>query len=252
MTVVENRFARAARTYDRYAQVQRMAARQLLGRIGLRRADTIAEIGCGTGCYTEMLLKRYRPSRITATDTAEEMLETARSRREWPGTEFKIAHAASDLPITGIDLVTSNASLHWVHTIGDCLEAYYRMLRRGGVIAFSCFGPDTYSELRQSLSLLRGEHTALPSSFFPSRRMLQREMFSRFGNVTVEEMHATIRFASLYELLRMIKYTGTRGQGDGRSALWTARIIAKLERLYREYHGSLEATYHIIFCKGNK
>ena len=74
-------------------------------------------------------------------------LATAREVEPWC-----VCGDVASLPLksSSVDLVWSNLTLQWV---GDPLKAFAefrRVLRVGGLLSFTSFGPDTLKELRKS------------------------------------------------------------------------------------------------------
>jgi hypothetical protein len=53
----------------------------------------------------------------------------------------------------------------------------------------------------------------------------------------------------VHDLLRTIKYSGTRGRGSTLKKTWSPALLKKIEREYREAFGSVEATYQAFFCE---
>ena len=62
--VIES-FSSIAGRYDEFAEVQRLAARDLLAFTGQPAARRILEPGCGTGLYTQMLLDAFPKAEVS-------------------------------------------------------------------------------------------------------------------------------------------------------------------------------------------
>ncbi|MFU8818294.1 MAG: alpha/beta fold hydrolase [Desulfurivibrio sp.] len=78
---IRRRFDRAAATYDANADIQRRTLDLLLPHLPPpAEVAEILELGCGTGNYTEHLLRHYPAARLTALDFSQAMLEQARSK----------------------------------------------------------------------------------------------------------------------------------------------------------------------------
>ena len=75
-TIARN-FSRYAYAYDRYSDVQREAAFELLMLIKKGRFNRIMEVGCGTGNYTLLLREKFKKARIKAVDISDKMIEVA-------------------------------------------------------------------------------------------------------------------------------------------------------------------------------
>lgn len=92
------------------------------------------DLGCGTGELTVALARRLGIERITGIDRSPAMLAEA-ERRRGPGVDFVEGDIASWASSTGVDLVVSNAALHWVGDHRAVLARWIGSLAPGGRIA---------------------------------------------------------------------------------------------------------------------
>ncbi len=104
----EEKFTGKADVYDRYRPSYPM---ELVDWLYERTcADAVADIGAGTGKFTECLTKK--PWRITAVEPNADMLEKLRANL--PGIEIKNAAAENTgIAAKSIDLVTAATAFHW-------------------------------------------------------------------------------------------------------------------------------------------
>jgi malonyl-CoA O-methyltransferase len=236
-------FSRAAVTYDQYADVQRECGEELLR--GVRgTARSIYEIGCGTGLYTRMLRQTFPQARITAVDISREMVAAARRRVE--GVSFFIADAQQGAVKGSFDLVTSNATLQWLN-LEPALRAWRSLLTQGGTVLCSSFGPRTYEEL--DLVLRQHDLGTVAAGRFQDREELNRILYALFSSVVVKEVIREKIYARLEDLLRAVKYTGSRGPGNARNGLCTAKMFQTLESAYRTRFKGIRATYQMFICE---
>ena len=66
--------------YMKFEDERTLAARDLLARVPLARADVVYDLGCGPGNSAELLGRRFPQAAITGLDTSEAMLAHARVR----------------------------------------------------------------------------------------------------------------------------------------------------------------------------
>jgi len=148
-------FNRAADTYDDFAALQYEVADRLLERLEILNIDinTVLDVGCGTGYCTHALGKNYKSAKVIGLDLATAMVSVAKGRNTGRRKDYYLAGDAECLPIASgsIDLVFSNLALQWCNPDAVFSE-FARVLRPGGTIFFSTFGPDTLQELRQAWS----------------------------------------------------------------------------------------------------
>ena len=170
---VRRAFARAARTYDAAAVLQREVGARMMERLEVVKLvpSSILDAGCGTGDALGELAARYpRASRI-AVDVAPPMLAAARAKTRVRRSLFArlsaglraaaIARepafvcadvAALPFEAASFELVWSNLTLQWVAELDGALAEMHRVLAVGGLITFTTFGPDTLKELRSAFA----------------------------------------------------------------------------------------------------
>lgn len=145
-------FAAASRSYDAAAWLQTQVRDELLSRLTLLPAPprAVLDLGAGTGLAALAMKRRYPRARVTAVDLAAPMLQVARRRsRFWRPIRCLEADARA-LPFEdeSFDLVFSNLMLQWLDPPDAALAEARRVLRPGGLLLLSSFGPETLQELR--------------------------------------------------------------------------------------------------------
>src|SRR5262245_38112011 len=129
-------------TYLQFEDERTRAARDLLGRVPLRSARRVVDVGCGPGNSTALLASRFPDADIAGFDSSPAMLEEA--RKAVPQARFFEADANVWLPSPDVDLVFANATYQWVP---DHLSLFPRLLaplRPGAVVAIQM--PDNIAE----------------------------------------------------------------------------------------------------------
>jgi trans-aconitate 2-methyltransferase len=108
-------------------------AQDLLARVPLAHVARVADLGCGPGNSTALLAERWPEAAIIGVDSSPEMLAQARAssvRATW--LEAEIATWTPDRPL---DLIYSNAALHWLGGHALLLPRLLSQLRAEGVLA---------------------------------------------------------------------------------------------------------------------
>ncbi len=247
-TLIRN-FSRYAHLYDRHAQVQNYTASLLLEEMGDLKVNKILEIGCGTGNFTSLLRNKFKAAQIKAVDISAEMVEVARDKLSGEKIEFVIADAQYLQSRESFNLITSNACLHWFNHLEGVLKGYKKLLRRGGEVYFSIFGPLTFRELQESLSSI-AKRSALSSGNFLGREGIQQMMQDNFSEVKIKEVVFTQTHVDLKELFYKIKYTGVRGNGLDGKIVFTPGLIERLEQCYLDKFKAIKVTYQVFICQG--
>ena len=249
---IEKNFSRYADLYDEYADIQRMAADELIKKTPRKNLRSIIDIGCGTGNYTLLLRDKFKEALLKALDISGDMIRVARRKCGDEEIEFILADAERFDLRGGYDLITSNATFQWFSGLEASLERYRSVLAPGGSIIFSTFGPLTFSELGMALKKVLGPAAEISAGNFLAERTLAAIMKRHFSDSMVEESIIRRRYASIEELLMHIKYTGVRGSGIAGIPSWTRAVLDAVEKAYISEIGMIEASYQIFYCRGSR
>lgn len=250
--MIKRNFSRCAHLYDKYANIQRLVASELVKELPNNGIANILEIGCGTGNYTSLLKEKFKSSRIKALDIAKGMIGVARQKLKDRQIEFLVTDAENIDINNEFGLITSNAAFQWFERIERTIEKFKKALKKEGIIAFSIFGPLTFWELNQSLKEVLHKDVSIGSHIFLEKEKLEIILSKYFHKIYARELIVKERYVSLMELLRKIKYTGIRGAGLNSSFAWTQKLLKRTEETYKCKFGQIEATYQIFFCRAIK
>jgi trans-aconitate 2-methyltransferase len=117
--------------YDSISDMQLGWGVRILDRIGLDGDETVLDAGCGTGKVTALIAERVPRGRVIGVDASPSMIDGARNRLP-PGVELIVGDLL-DLELDGpVDVVFSNATLHWIHDHDRLFERLHAALRPGG------------------------------------------------------------------------------------------------------------------------
>lgn len=165
--------------------IRREIATRMAERLDLIKlqADNIIDAGCGSGQDLFKLQERYSEASILGVDASPAMLslaaeklaqgQTALSKvmSKLRLTKFNSGQAINllcadftRLPVSAksADFIWSNLALPW-HAQPDLAFAEWRrVLRVDGLLMFSSFGPDTFSEVRHAFAALDDYPHTLP------------------------------------------------------------------------------------------
>ena len=112
----------------------------LLARVGAREPRTVVDLGCGEGALTASLAERWPGARVTGVDSSAEMLAAAAAHAV-PG---RVRFAAGDVrdwqPDEPVDVLVTNAVLHWVAGHDALLRRWAGQLAPGGWLALQVPG----------------------------------------------------------------------------------------------------------------
>ncbi len=250
--LIKNNFSRCAPYYDKYSSIQNLCAARLIAKIKTDNFTRILELGCGTGNYTRLLKERFPEARIKAIDISSAMARVAEEKIERNSIEFIVADAETIGLKEKFDLISSNASLQWFEDLGSALAGYRDMLQKNGLIFFSIFGPGTFFELNECLQELSGKCSSIDAHQFIEKKKIKQILKKLFRASRVERKVYREQSLTLSQLLKKIKYTGTRGRAFDKKGLWTDKMLNRLERIYKQRFKAMTASYEVFFCKGIK
>lgn len=254
--LVRAAFEKAAARYDEAAVLQREIGTRLLERLELMKIapSRVLEVGSGTGFCSAQLHARYPTAEFIALDIAHGMLQHTRRRFGWwqrlrrrPG--FVCADAeALPLKDASVDLLFSNVTLQWCLDAEHTFAEFRRVLKPGGLVLFSTFGPDTLKELRAAW---RAVDDAMHVNLFSDMHDLGDGLLrSGFADPVMDREDIVLTYADARSLMSDLKTIGAHNVNQGRRNGLTGKhklnaMLAAYERFRRD--GRLPATYEVLY-----
>jgi trans-aconitate 2-methyltransferase len=157
-----------AAQYLRYASHRERPGVELIARIPDVDASTVVDLGCGTGDLTARLAARWPAAGVTGVDSSAEMLERARASHP------RIRWVTGDIdrwePDGPVDVLYSNATLHWLDDHAHLFPRLLGAVRRGGALAVQM--PNNWTE---PTHLIPAEVLAEPGWPAAARKALIRD-----------------------------------------------------------------------------
>jgi malonyl-CoA O-methyltransferase len=147
-----------------------------------------------------------------------------------------------------VDLILSNATFQWCNDLAQTFQECLRVLRPGGLLMFTTFGPDTLKELRSAWSQIDGHTHVSP---FPDMHDLGDALVrTRFADPVMDAERLTVTYARLTDLMADLKGIGARNATEQRPrGLTGPRRLAALEAAYElhRHDGRLPASYEVVY-----
>jgi malonyl-CoA O-methyltransferase len=268
---VRHAFERAAASYDASAVLQREVGQRMAERLLLVKLQptAILDAGCGTGDALSELSTRYPDAFLVGLDLAYAMLDSARRRAAAANASEHsllarllgaraiarrdpalVCGDACRLPLAAgtVDLVWSNLTLQWINDAFAAFAEFHRVLRIGGLLMFTTFGPDTLKELRAAFAGVDGATHV--SRFIDMHDVGDMLVQAGFADPVMDMETLTLTYSDATTMMRELKAIGAHNATVGRPrgltgrARWS-RVLVALEAFRRD--GRLPATYEVVY-----
>ncbi|QRX83931.1 methyltransferase domain-containing protein [Glaciimonas sp. PAMC28666] len=231
--------------------------------------ERVLDAGCGDGPDIYTLQQRFAQARILGLDASFGMVSAAQDQKQvaqssinrllkkWLPIKSNSLEADllcgdfAALPLAQdvVDLVWSNLALHWHPQPDRVFAEWRRVLKVDGLLMFSCFGPDTFKELRSAFS----------AADYDAAHILPFVDMHDFGDMLVNvgfstpvmDMETiTVTYDTVQKLLADVKSFGgnplaTRKRSLIGRAAWK-RVVDAIEAT-RRADGKLPLTFEIIY-----
>lgn len=249
---VRKSFGDAAKTYDEAAVLQREVATRMLERLEYIKASPkrILDLGCATGEYSARLAKQYKSAQVFSLDIAMPMLKEVKRRSTWRRPLRTICGDIQALPIAdnSIDLIFSSLALQWVGSLDDAFSEFRRVLRPGGFVLFSSFGPDTLKELRASWAEVDNEKHV--HDFIDMHDIGDAMLRAGLSQPVMDVETITLTYNDAYALMRELKEIGAHNIAQTRSRHLTSKSrLQAVVKAYEQFRvdGVLPASYEVVY-----
>ncbi|HET7810228.1 MAG TPA: malonyl-ACP O-methyltransferase BioC [Steroidobacteraceae bacterium] len=249
---VAHAFDRASASYDAAAALQERVRNELLARLDELQVtpQSILDLGAGTGHATRALKRRFPRAQVVAVDIAPGMLERARHQSRWLRRFERVRADAYALPFAGgaFDLVFSSLMLQWCDDLDAVFAEIARVLKPGGLLLFSTFGPGTLGELRDAWAA-SGDARNHVNHFFDPHALGSALMQASLAEPVLDVDRIVSGYGDVMDLMRELKAIGAHNVTGGRARGLTGRQrLAAMTRAYETLRrdGKLPATWEVI------
>ncbi|MES9903489.1 MAG: malonyl-ACP O-methyltransferase BioC [Sedimenticola sp.] len=245
-------FSRAAEHYDEAAELQREIGQRMIARLDYIKLQpqVILDVGSGTGVATVELSKRYKKAKVIALDFALPMLQQVRKRGSWLRRPRCLCGDFDQLPLAekSVDLIYSNVAIQWSNDLDATFSEFRRVLKPGGLLMFSTFGPDTLKELRSAWSAADG-HSHV-STFIDMHDVGDALVRTRFSDPVMDVDRLTLTYSNVAGLMRDLKVLGAHNVTSNRHKGLTGKgRLQAMENAYEQFRrdGLLPAGYEVVY-----
>ena len=252
---VRRGFDRAAAGFDAAAALPGEVRARLLGSLDYLD-DTVPavvlDLGSGTGHAAAAMKKRWPKSQVLALDLSLPMLRQSRRQAGWWRPFTRLCADARALPLAdgSVDLVFANLSLAWMEDLPAVFAGLRRVLRPGGLLLCSSFGPETLGELQAAFT---GEHEPpQPIPLLPIAGFGDAMVAAGFRDPVLDRDLFTLTYDDLPSLMRELRAMGaTNARVDRRHTLTGRGRFAAAAAAYepmRRADGKLPSSWEVIYA----
>lgn len=232
-------FGRAAQSYARHDELQRLSADCLLAQLGDINPARVIDAGCGPGAMSRYW--RAQGCDVTALDLSPAMLAEARQLKS---AARYVTGDIEALPLADatFSLAWSNLAVQWCDDLRQAVGELRRVTEPGGYIAFTTLAEGSLPELNQAWRAL----DSLPHAnrFLPATEIEQalNGWPLRCGIDTV-----TLWFADAASALRSLKGIGATHLHAGRQQGLTRGKLQRLQEAWPQQQGKFPLTYQLFW-----
>lgn len=153
--IVAKRFLKKKETYKKEAVIQKKVSDHLFEAFKdyLPSVKSLYEVGCGTGFLTEKVLQNSNLDFLYLNDLTGGIvpdIDNIAFSNKCENYDILIGDAEEiDIPHP-IDAIVSASTFQWFHDMPSFIVKAYNALYKDGILAFSSFGPQNFTEIRKS------------------------------------------------------------------------------------------------------
>lgn len=250
-TQIARSFGAAARTYSNHSSVQESAAKHLktlLSEIkGNLPPGPVLEIACGTGIFTNELIKELPERNFTISDIAQEMLETCRENTD-TNAEYIILNAEEIRDTSKYALIVCAFAAQWFNNLEATIDAILNALSPGGYFIFSIPTNKSFPEWKAVCI-----QNSLPYSgnSLPEIESIERYCQSKGLTVTLKTQAISTSYQSSLSFFQALKGLGAamRVQKTTPSSPspQSNSLLSVIRKWDKERSDNISVTYEVLF-----
>lgn len=249
---IRRAFDRAADSYDDAAVLQKEVCSRLLEKLEYIKLSPrlILDAGVGTGEAVAPLMKRYKKSGVVALDLSERMLAKALEQGSLLRKPQRVCADLEQLPFAdnSFELIFSSLTLQWCNDLPATMQDFLRVLKPGGLLLFTTFGPDSLKQLRACWAQI---DAAVHVNQFTDMHDVGDDLLKAgFADPVMEAETITVNYQDVDKLMADLRAIGANATAEGgRMSLTTPSMLSKLRQAYDVYRveGLLPASYEVVY-----
>jgi malonyl-CoA O-methyltransferase len=230
-------FNKGAKTYDFSAGVQAKVAKSLAQRLLKFSAQSILEIGCGTGLFSQELQNRYPHASQLLIDISPEMIAQCKKRfNENSFMQFDCMDGENIATPMQFDLIASSMTVHWFSELKKSFENIISRLKPGGRFIFALLGENSLQEWRSHCQQFNYPVATTP---LPSFKKLKQD----FPVMKIEKELVFQKYNNLRDFLLTLKGIGATTS----PSYYVPLSTNKLRKILKHFNHEITMTYEVIY-----
>ena len=248
---IQKHFDAKADCYESSAVLQREVSDRMLERLDLvtLKPLKILDAGAGTGWGVQGLMGKYSSAHVIALDLSLSMLKQSKAKGGWFRKPGLLCADAECLPIadSSIDLVFSNLMLQWCDAKKVFAE-FKRVLKPGGLLMFTSFGPDTLKELRYSWAQV--DHDLHVNDFIDMHDLGDELLMTGFAEPVLDVDLISLTYSQAKDVMIDLKNIGANTpMNNKQKGLITPRKLQRVIDAYESFRVNdvLPASFEVVY-----
>jgi len=158
-----------ALTYDNISDVIESWGLDLIERLNWKGNEIVLDAGCGSGRLTKIISTKLPKGKVFAVDLDSSMIKLANERLGKISNVKFIQSNICDIELQDkIDVIFSNAVLHWISNHRKVFRHFWQILKPNGQLSIQCGG---YGNLTKTLSVFNKVRKSLEfCNYFCNRK----------------------------------------------------------------------------------
>mgnify|MGYP001609385733 FL=1 len=145
-------------------------------------------------------------------------------------------------------MIFSSLTLQWCNDLPATLQDLLRVLKPGGLLVFTSFGPDTLKELRACWRQI--DDAVHVNQFTDMHDVGDGLLQAGFADPVMEAETITVSYESVDKLMADLRDIGANATAEGgRTGLTAPSVLPTLRQAYEEYRleNRLPASYEVVY-----
>lgn len=235
-------FNKSTMTYDSAADIQKTVANRLLDSVADMSAQSIVEIGCGTGLLSHLLVREFPHSQLLLTDIASNMVAHCQNRfASYPQIQVKCVDGEKIRLHQKADLIISSMTLHWFTHIKNSFSHIISQLAPKGHFIFAMLGAGSLIEWR---ALCQEYHLPIAMPCFVE----PQQLVNHFPKMEIKKEIIKFSHSTSYDFLKTLKKIGATAHAENYQPV----TVRQLRSVLRQAQQPFEVSYEVMYGRFRK